>query len=136
MKTTVLVVLVVCLVASSIAISVENIMGHLEALQTIADLNGGTRAAPSTGYNASVDYIVNQLKQTNYTVTVQPFTFSTVEQVSAPILEQVSPNSETYKQYTQYNLMTYTGSGDVTGQIQLGKYSAAFPFSCTSETKY
>src|SRR3954462_11274373 len=31
---------------------------HLEALQRIADANGGNRASGSTGYAASVDYVV------------------------------------------------------------------------------
>ncbi|WP_214367479.1 hypothetical protein [Pseudonocardia sp. H11422] len=35
---------------------------HLEALQRIADENGGNRASPGPGYDASVDYLAGVLR--------------------------------------------------------------------------
>lgn len=35
---------------------------HLEALQRIADNNGGNRASPGPGYDASVDYVAGILR--------------------------------------------------------------------------
>jgi hypothetical protein len=47
---------------------VTKIVDHLNQLQKIADINQGSRTA-LTGYNASVEYIINQLKQrTNLSV--------------------------------------------------------------------
>jgi Zn-dependent M28 family amino/carboxypeptidase len=60
-------------------INVDNIMGHLQQLQNIANENNGTRASSTPGYNASVAYIVSQLKEhTNYEVTVQEFNYSSL----------------------------------------------------------
>ena len=42
---------------------------HLKALQAIADANGGTRAAGTPGYEASVDYVVNTLEAAGWEVT-------------------------------------------------------------------
>ena len=42
---------------------------HLEALQRIADENGGNRAAGSAGYEASVEYVVSTLRADGYDVS-------------------------------------------------------------------
>ncbi|MGH3926458.1 MAG: amidohydrolase, partial [Pseudonocardiaceae bacterium] len=38
-------------------VTVDGVHRHLRALQRIADATGGTRAAGTPGYDASVDYI-------------------------------------------------------------------------------
>lgn len=43
-------------------------VGHLRALQKIADDNGGTRAALTPGYEASVEYVVRVLRAAGYDV--------------------------------------------------------------------
>merc|ERR1712137_240203 len=108
-----------CLNVDAASVSIDNIMTHLQALQTIADMTGGTRAAGTAGYNASRDYIVAQLTEnTNYTVTVQNFNFQQTVQVSPPELQQTAPEAITYTRGINFNLMTYTGSGDVTAVSQ------------------
>jgi aminopeptidase S len=47
---------------------------HLEALQRIADANGGNRASGTPGYAASVDYVVGVLKQAGWDVRTEQFT--------------------------------------------------------------
>ena len=42
--------------------TLEGVREHQAALQAIADANGGTRAAATPGYNASVDYVVKTLE--------------------------------------------------------------------------
>lgn len=59
-------------------ISTSDIMGHMQDLQNIANANDGTRAASTSGYNASVDYIVNQLHAHGYVATVEDFTYSNI----------------------------------------------------------
>jgi aminopeptidase S len=46
---------------------------HLEALQRIADENGGNRAAPSPGYEASVDYVGRVLRDAGYDVATPTY---------------------------------------------------------------
>lgn len=40
----------------------EAMMAHLTKLQEIADANGGNRALGQPGYDASVDYVANALR--------------------------------------------------------------------------
>jgi len=48
---------------------------HLEALQRIADQDGGNRATPGPGYDASVDYVARVLREAGYQVSTPSFTF-------------------------------------------------------------
>ena len=47
---------------------------HLQELQRIADRNGGNRASPGPGYDASVDYVAGVLRDAGYDVTTPTFT--------------------------------------------------------------
>jgi len=47
---------------------------HLEALQRIADDNGGNRASGTSGYEASARYVEDQLRAAGYTPVRQDFT--------------------------------------------------------------
>ncbi|MGH3899171.1 MAG: M28 family metallopeptidase [Pseudonocardiaceae bacterium] len=51
----------------------EGAFTHLEALQRIADNNGGNRASPGPGYDASVDYVVGILRDAGYEVSTPTF---------------------------------------------------------------
>ncbi|MFL6151250.1 MAG: M28 family metallopeptidase [Ornithinibacter sp.] len=75
---------------------------HLQALQAIADANGGTRAAGTPGYEASVDYVVKTLRAAGWQVSIDefPFTF-----VGPSTLQQLSPVNATY------STGPFTGSG-------------------------
>ena len=44
------------------AVTVAGILEHEQALQAIADANDGTRAAGTSGYDASLDYVRSQLE--------------------------------------------------------------------------
>ena len=48
-------------------------MVHLEALQGIADRNGGNRASPGPGYEASVDYVAEVLRTAGWEVTTPTY---------------------------------------------------------------
>ena len=95
------------------AVSAENILTHLEALQEIADANDGNRAADSPGYEASLDYIDEQLEAAGYDTHRQPFSYDRYDFVSAS-LERVSPTPEIYVHGADEGFldMTYSGSGD------------------------
>src|SRR3954447_8785044 len=49
------------------AVSDGGAMTHLNALQEIADENGGNRSAGSRGYEASVDYVAGVLRGAGFT---------------------------------------------------------------------
>jgi aminopeptidase S len=52
---------------------------HLEALQRIAEENGGNRATPGPGYDASVDYVADVLREAGFEVSTPSYVFA-VEQ--------------------------------------------------------
>ena len=58
------------------AVTVSGIMEHEDALQAIANANGGTRAVETDGFDESVEYVVAQLQAAGYSPTVQNFSYS------------------------------------------------------------
>jgi Zn-dependent metalloprotease len=58
-------------------ISVTNVKGHLSQLYSIAQSNGGTRRAGSSGYTASVAYLKGKLQAAGFTVSEQTCTSCT-----------------------------------------------------------
>ena len=74
-------------------VTVEGVREHQAAFQEIADDNGGNRAAGTTGYEASVEYVVERLEAAGWNVTLDdfPFTF-----VPPPTLQQLTPVNATY----------------------------------------
>jgi Zn-dependent M28 family amino/carboxypeptidase len=56
-------------------VGTEAMFEHLQKLQQIADANGGNRAVGSPGYEASVDYIVNTLRDKGFDVQTPEFDF-------------------------------------------------------------
>ena len=90
---------------------------HLEALQRIADENGGNRAAGTPGYRASVDYAVKVLEKAGYAVTRQPFEVTSFELVKKPVIAQVRPEARRLREERDYLVFDYSGSGSVQGAI-------------------
>ncbi len=97
------------------AVTAAGVMAHEQALQGIADANGGTRASGTPGYEASVDYVVGQLTAAGYTAELQEFEFPFFEELSAPVLERVAPGSATYDTAT----FVFSGSGNVAAPATL-----------------
>jgi Zn-dependent M28 family amino/carboxypeptidase len=95
------------------AVTVNGILQHERALQTIANMNGGTRASGTAGYRASVDYVKNRLLRAGYRVTEQAFTFPFFRDLADPELDQVSPTPQSYETAT----FQYSGAGEVTGKL-------------------
>jgi aminopeptidase S len=54
-------------------VSGEGALRHLQALQAIADANGGDRASPGPGYDASVDYVAGVLRDAGYDVSTPTY---------------------------------------------------------------
>jgi Zn-dependent M28 family amino/carboxypeptidase len=99
-------------------VTLANVRAHQAALQAIADANGGTRAATTPGYDASVAYVVGQLEPLGYIVTVQEFDYIAFRELSPAELEQISPNPTTYIYAVDFFTMDYSASGEVTAPLQ------------------
>jgi len=99
-------------------ISLDRLMLHLYAFQNISDTYNGSRTA-ITGYNASVAYVVDQLKEnTNFEVELQYFNFPFFEVVENPTLVQTAPNKISYQYLVDFQNLRYGGSGNVTAAVQ------------------
>jgi Zn-dependent M28 family amino/carboxypeptidase len=99
------------------AVAVSGIMRHERALANIAERNGGTRVSGSAGFNKSRDYVVGQLQNAGWTVTVQPFDFPYFQELAPTTLERTAPDQHTYGD-DEFATMDYSGSGDVTADVQ------------------
>lgn len=97
-------------------VTLDDIKGHLDALQGIADDNGGTRASGTAGYDASADYVAEKATAAGLTVTKQDFEFPFFEQNSAAFA-QTAPAAAEYVDGTDFAVMALSGSGDVSGTV-------------------
>ncbi|GAB90109.1 peptidase M28 family protein [Gordonia rhizosphera NBRC 16068] len=57
------------------AVTVDNVMAHIRALQQVADADGGNRAAGTSGYDASLAYVADRLRAAGYLVSTPQFEF-------------------------------------------------------------
>ncbi len=107
------------------AITVDNVVTHLEAFQAIADANGGNRAAGTSGYEASAKYVEKTLKKAGYTTERQyfPFFFEMVHETS---LTEVSPDAGPVEN-TPMSYSQPTPEGGVTGELAA---PAVSPLGC------
>jgi Zn-dependent M28 family amino/carboxypeptidase len=100
------------------AVGADAIKGHLDALQTIANANGGTRASGTPGFAASLAYVKAQLEATDYyDVVEQPFLFDTFRELAEPEFQRLDPDPQDYVANEDFITMSYSGSGDVTGTL-------------------
>ena len=67
-------------------VTVEGARDHQQALQQIADANGGTRVSGSPGYDQSVAYAEQVFEDAGLVVTRQAFQFQTFVSLSPAIL--------------------------------------------------
>ncbi|MET7419709.1 M28 family metallopeptidase [Dactylosporangium sp. NPDC005555] len=98
------------------AVTLPGVLRHLLALQLIGDLSGGNRASGTPGHKRSVDYVAAALQHAGYQVTRQPFQFNFCEEDSSAFA-QTAPTPSTYVEGTDYDVMTCSGSGDVTAAV-------------------
>jgi len=68
------------------AVTPDNVFKHQADLEAIADANGGTRDARTPGYQASVDYVVSQLRSYGYRPQITQFNLPEWVENSTPVL--------------------------------------------------
>lgn len=91
-------------------VTIDGVRAHQAAFQAIADANGGTRAAGTPGYDASVAYVADTLTAAGYDVELNgfPFTF-----VPLGELTQLAPITAEY----ETGSFSGTGYGEVVGIV-------------------
>ncbi len=94
-------------------VTIDGVREHQAALQAIADANNGIRTSGTPGYDASADYAAGVFEAAGYDVTVQEFQFQTFITLSATVLELIAPLTGP----VPTNIMSYSGSGDVTASV-------------------
>src|SRR6478672_5691675 len=57
----------------SSSVTIDAMVKHLQKLQDIADANGGTRVTGSPGFDASVKFVADQLRDNGFDVTTPEF---------------------------------------------------------------
>ncbi|WP_421742698.1 M20/M25/M40 family metallo-hydrolase [Cellulomonas sp.] len=109
-------------------VTTRNVLGHLGALQKIADQNGGNRAALTPGYEASARYVERTLKKAGYRTERDPFTFEDLV-VDTDTLTENSPGTAEYE-VAQMQFSPNSPVGGVTGDL----VTPAGTFGCTPDT--
>jgi Zn-dependent M28 family amino/carboxypeptidase len=99
------------------AVSAANIVKHENEFQKIANRHDGTRAASTPGYDASAKYVADKLRGAGYTVAYQTFEFPYFEETGPSTFERLTPTTRTYVRGTDYDLMEYSGAGNLTEQV-------------------
>ena len=83
---------------------------HLNALQSIADANSGSRAIGSPGFNATLAYITDTLRnETGFTVVQQPFSTPAWFLTEPRLQWQVDGLVSYYAYQRDYHVLTYSG---------------------------
>jgi Zn-dependent M28 family amino/carboxypeptidase len=95
-------------------VTVDNAHRHLRALQRIADSTGGTRAANTPGYDASVEYVAGRLRDAGYVVRTPSFDYD--EEVADA--EKVTVGGADYL-LVKMTFSPLTPVGGVTGPLRL-----------------
>jgi Zn-dependent M28 family amino/carboxypeptidase len=96
--------------------TVAGVLRHEFALQAIGSLSDGNRASGSAGHRRSADYVSTLLRLAGYQVTRQPFPFFFFQEFGSSFA-QTAPAPHDYVDGTEYDLMDYSGSGDVTATV-------------------
>ena len=100
------------------AVTQKGLRADLAALQRIAVENGGTRASGTPGYDASVEYVVGQLRKAGYQPHLHRFRYTDVRELARPALERTAPKPTAYAYGDEFVLLRYSGSGDVEARVQ------------------
>ena len=114
------------------AVTASAIRRHLDALQEAADRNGGNRAAGTSGYDASVRYVADQLRQAGYRPEIQRFDATTARNRTTPLLE-LPGAAATLRADQDFRPFAFSGNGEVAAAsrpVDLAPGAAASTSGC------
>ena len=89
----------------------EELRGHLNELQRIANENGGNRAAGLPGDAATANYIADRLQAAGWNVTRTDVPFDFWQESGTPVLGSLRYGAD-------FLTLHYSGAGEVTGRVQ------------------
>jgi hypothetical protein len=103
--------------ACPLVIDVQSVLYHLKQLDNVANINDGNRAAGTSGYQASMGYIIDMLGTTNLRITTQDFTFTAFKIIGDPKFSQAAPTVREFVYLSDFRILTGSGSGVATAAI-------------------
>ncbi|MBX2799859.1 MAG: M28 family peptidase [Myxococcales bacterium] len=98
------------------AVDLSRMLAHLDALQAVADAQSSNRSVVTPGYDASADYVVEQLEGFGYAVRREAVLVNVYVNDGAE-LAQVAPTSQDYVAGTDFLVSPFSGSGTVEAPI-------------------
>jgi len=96
------------------AVTDSEALEHLQALQKIADENGGNRAVGTPGYDASVDYVVGVLRGAGF-------------EVNTPTYQKSGDDEDGFPPGTDRNVVAQTRTGDSGRVVMIGAHLDSVP---------
>jgi Zn-dependent M28 family amino/carboxypeptidase len=99
------------------AVNLGGLVNHLRAFQEAADLSGGNRASGLQGYGATLSYVVGQLRAAGYNPQIQTFDFPFFKQLSPSVFAQTSAPAKEFVEGRDFDIMSYSGTGDATAEL-------------------
>ena len=100
------------------SVTPESILEHERRFAAIAEENGGNRAAGTSGYDASAQYVAETLREAGYEVSMQRFDLPDSAQIKDAELERTSPAPESYARGDDFTIMEFSGDGEATAPVQ------------------
>lgn len=101
--------------AGALALDEAEIARHLDLFADIAEANDGRRAAGTSGYDASADYVADQLAALGWQVERDAFDFTFFDE-AAPV--ELSVGGDSWSGGEWLHAMLYSAPGDVSGTLQ------------------
>lgn len=99
------------------AVRTSSIRKHLQRFQEIADANGGTRAAGTSGFDASALYVGQTLTKAGYDVDYQRFEFPAFLELGPPELRVLSPGGKELEAGVDFAPLYYSQAGLAVGTV-------------------
>jgi aminopeptidase S len=75
-------------------VSADGVLQHLTKFQDIANANGGSRYAGSSGYDESVKYVIERLEKAGYYVYTHAFHFDNTDQTNVNVFAETVKGDE------------------------------------------
>jgi Zn-dependent M28 family amino/carboxypeptidase len=98
-------------------VTLFGLRSHQAVLALIADANGGNRATGLPGHDASVEYVVDQLRDAGYTPTVQEFDYINFLELGPSVLDPAAPDLPAFDDGTDFALVDQSDGGDVSAPV-------------------
>jgi Zn-dependent M28 family amino/carboxypeptidase len=99
------------------AVTVEGVTRHLEALQRIADANGGNRFTATPGHEKSVSYVARVLRDAGYEVSFDRFDVTLYEENVPSVLQRRAPVRTSLDDSVDFSTFNFSPSGAVTAAV-------------------